>query len=80
MVLILLLTILITILYRELEIDLLHVAIIEVGVGIGGSREDPLLLEDIGLLRKGKHNRVGKCTHLRYSSEVKLLTYSHNIN
>ena len=56
--------ILITILYRESEIDLPLVAIFEAGAGIGGSREGLLLLGDKGLLRKGKHHRVGNCTDL----------------
>jgi len=49
--------ILIAILYRESEIDLPLVAIFEAGAGIGGSREDLLLLEDKGLLRKGLNTR-----------------------
>ena len=70
--------ILIAILYRESEIDLPLVAIFEAGAGTGGSREDLLLLEDKGLLRKGKHHRLGNnCTDLHCSSELKPSSFSH---
>ena len=69
--------ILIAILYRESEIDLPLVAIFEAGAGIGGSREDLLLLEDKGLLRKGKHHRLENCTDLHCSSELKPSSFSN---